>query len=191
MAVNKTEQEKELNERQKKFCDEYIYDWNASRAYSVAYPDEKTNESIRANASRLLTNDNIQAYIKEIQADIQKQAGISRLMVINEHKKLAFSSIAHLHNKWIELKDFDSLSDEQKDCIAEIDTKVLKKNLGTNQEPEIVDVEYVKIKLYDKQKSLDSISKMLGFNEPDKVETKQSIQYVNVSKQFPNGIETD
>jgi len=186
MAANKTNQEKELNERQKTFCNEYIYDWNATRAYSIAYPDEKTNESIRANASRLLTNDNIQAYIKEIQSDIQKQAGISRLMVINEHKKLAFSSIAHLHNKWIELKDFESLTDEQKDCIAEIDTKVLKKNLGTRDEPEIVDVEYVKIKLYDKQKSLDSISKMLGFNEPDKVETRQSIEYVNVSKQFPD-----
>lgn len=186
MAANKTDQEKELNERQKTFCNEYIYDWNATRAYSIAYPDEKTNESIRANASRLLTNDNIQSYIKEIQSDIQKQAGISRLMVINEHKKLAFSSIAHLHNKWIELKDFESLTDEQKDCIAEIDTKVLKKNLGTRDEPEIFDVEYVKIKLYDKQKSLDSISKMLGFNEPDKVETRQSIEYVNVSKQFPD-----
>lgn len=188
MAANKTEEEKEpqLNERQKTFCNEYIYDWNATRAYSIAYPDEKTNETIRANASRLLTNANIQAYIKEIQSDIQKQAGISRLMVINEHKKLAFSSIAHLHNKWIELKDFEQLSDEQKDCISEIDTKVLKKNLGTRDEPEIIDVEYVKIKMYDKQKSLDSISKMLGFNEPDKIETRQAIEYVNVSKQFPD-----
>lgn len=188
MAANKTEDKAtELNERQKKFCDEYIYDWNATRSYNIAYPDEKrSNDTTRSNASQLLTNPNIQAYIKEIQADIQKQAGISRLMVINEHKKLAFSSIAHLHNKWIELKDFDQLSNEQKDCISEIDTKVLKKNLGTRDEPEIIDVEYVKIKMYDKQKSLDSISKMLGFNEPDKIESRQAIEYVNVSKQFPN-----
>jgi len=177
----------ELNERQKIFCSEYIYDWNASRAYSIAFPlPVKSNDTIRANASQLLTNPNIQAFIKEIQSDIQKQAGISRLMVINEHKKLAFSSIASLHNKWIELKDFEKLTNEQKDCIAEIDTKVLKKNLGTRDEPEIVDVEYVRIKLYDKQKSLDAISKMLGFNEPDKIESRQTIEYCNVSKQFPD-----
>ena len=152
---NTTNKETELNERQKIFCNEYIYDWNATRSYNIAYPDEKrSNDTTRVMACRLLTNDNIQSYIKEIQSDIQKQAGISRLMVINEHKKLAFSSIAHIHNKWIELKDFEQLSDDQKDCISEIDTKVLKKNLGTRDEPEIVDVEYVKIKMYDKQKSL-------------------------------------
>jgi phage terminase small subunit len=177
----------ELNERQKIFCSEYIYDWNASRAYSIAFPlPVKTNDTIRANASQLLTNPNIQAFIKEIQSDLEKQSGISRLMVLNEHKKLAFSSIAHLHNKWIELKEFETLTDSQKDCISEIDTKVLKKNIGTNQEPEIVDVEYIKIKLYDKQKSLDAISKMLGFNEADKVELKNTIEYCNVSKQFPD-----
>ena len=31
-------------------------------------------------------------------------------------------------------------------------------------------MEYVKIELYDKQKSLDSINQMLGFNAPEKME---------------------
>lgn len=34
----------------------------------------------------------------------------------------------------------------------------------------VVEEEWVKIKLYDKQKSLDSISKMLGYDAPQKIE---------------------
>jgi len=49
----------QLNEAQKRFCQEYVLDFNATRAYSVAYPKEKTNDTIRANASNLLTKPNI------------------------------------------------------------------------------------------------------------------------------------
>ena len=37
-------------------------------------------------------------------------------------------------------------------------------------EDKIIDVEYVKIKLFDKQKALDSLTNLLGFNAPTKSE---------------------
>jgi len=151
------------------FVEAYIFDWNATKAYLKAYPKVKY-DTAKVNASKLLTNANIQAYIEEVQRDISKQAGISKLMVLNEHRKLAFNTIAHLHNTWIDRKEFEELTDDQKSCIQEIDTKILKRNIGTKKEPDIVDVEQIKIKLYDKQKSLESISKMLGFNEAEKVD---------------------
>jgi phage terminase small subunit len=171
MAKKKTEAEKilkesSLTEANKAFCREYIFDWNGSRAYKIAYPDT-TDESARVNASRLLTNDNIKGYIELIQKDLEKIAEVSRLKVIREHMKLAFSSIAHLHNTWIERKEFDQLTEEQKSCIAEISTQ-LKVQRGLDGE--LVENEYIKIKLYDKQKALDSISKMLGYDAPDKLE---------------------
>lgn len=150
----------------KVFCQNYIYDWNGTRAYMAAYPTCKP-ESARSSAPDLLAKDSIQAYIKELQEDLEKVAGLSRLRVLQEHQKLAFSSIAHLHNSWIERKEFDQLTDEQKDCIAEISTQIKR------YEPKYADaydVEFVKIKLYDKQKSLDSISKMLGYDAPTKME---------------------
>lgn len=159
-------QEEGLNEAQKKFCSEYIIDWNGTRAYKAAYPEVNTDESAKAAASRLLTNVNVQSYLKEIQQDLEKQAGISRLKVLREHQKLAFSSIAHLHNTWIERKQFDELTDDQKDCIAEISTQI---KVGRDVNGNLTENEYVKVKLYDKQKSLDAISKMLGYNEPEKV----------------------
>lgn len=165
-----------LTERNKVFCREYIFDWNATRSYTIAYPDVNSPETARAAASRLLTNVNVKDYIELIQKDLEKLAGISRLKVINEHLKIAYSTIAHLHNTWIELKDFEALTEDQKACIEEISTKKQHKTVWEFSEDEgrnvPVDytVEYVKIKLYDKQKSLDAINKMLGYDAPIKTE---------------------
>jgi len=164
-----------LTEKNKIFCREYIFDWNGSRAYKVAYGNV-TDGTARANASDLLTKTSIQQYIELIQKDLEKLAGISRLKVLNEHMKLAYSSIAHLHNTWIERKEFELLTDSQKECIQEIDTKTQHKTVWEyneekdKKEPIDYTVEYVKIKLYDKQKALDAISKMLGYDAAIKSE---------------------
>lgn len=165
---NEPEELPELTLKQKEFCKEYIYDWNATRAYQVAYPDS-SYDAARSSSCDLLTKPNVKAYIIEIQKDLEKLSGISRLKVIKEHQKLAFSSIAHLHNTWIERKDFDKLTDEEKACIAEISTQTrMEKNPIEGGEP--LQVDFVKIKLWDKQKSLDSINKMLGYDAPTKLD---------------------
>lgn len=156
-----------LNASQEEFCKEYIFDFNATRAYQKAYP-ESSYESAMSSSCDLLRKPKIQDYIKTLQEDLEKQANISRLMVLQEHKKLAFSSMSRLHDTWITRKEFEELGEDERDCISEIQTRVVKKNIGTKQEPEIVDVEEIKVKLYDKQKALDSISKMLGYNEAEK-----------------------
>lgn len=160
--------EVDLTGKQKRFCEEYIFDFNGTRAAKAAGYSDDTAAVI---ASENLTKPNIQAYIKELQSNLERTSGISRLRVLREHEKLAFSSIAHLHNTWIERKEFEKLTPEQKDCIAEITTQIRKVSVVREGEPEQdIEIEFVKLKLYDKQKSLDSISKMLGFDAPDKVE---------------------
>lgn len=52
-----------MTEKQKRFCDEYLIDLNATRAYKVAYPNVKKDETARTNGSRLLTNANVKSYI--------------------------------------------------------------------------------------------------------------------------------
>lgn len=159
--------ENELNEKQKAFCREYIYDWNGTRAYLSVYKDV-SYDTASVNASRLLSYAKIQAFIKQLKDNLAETAGISQLMVLLEHKKLAFSSIAHLHNTWITRKELDELTEDQKACIQEISTSIKKQTFG--EEQLIVDVEYVKIKLFDKTKSLEAINKMLGWDAPAKVE---------------------
>lgn len=54
-----------MTDKQRRFCDEYIIDCNATRAYKAAYPKIKSDEAARVNGSKLLTNTNIKAYIDE------------------------------------------------------------------------------------------------------------------------------
>lgn len=160
--------EPELTPKQKKFCEEYIFDFNGTRAAKTAGYSEDTAYSI---AWENLRKPEIKAYIEDLQSDLAKTAGISRLRVLREHEKIAFSSIAHLHDTWVDRKEFEKLTEDQKACISEIQTQIRKTSVVREGEPEQdIETEFVKIKLYDKQRSLDGISKMLGFNEPEKTD---------------------
>ena len=54
----------ELRGKQRKFADNYIKNGNATEAYVNAGYKVRSNETARANASRLLTNANVKAYIE-------------------------------------------------------------------------------------------------------------------------------
>ncbi len=151
-----------MNKKTKKFCHEYIIDLNATQAAIRAGYSERSAYSI---GNRLLKKDEVQGLIQELQTDLQKASGLTALKILKEHEKIAFSSIAHLHNTWIELKDFEALTDDERAAIKSISTKVVKRNIGTKENPDIVDVEYIKLELWDKQKALDSISNLLGLNQ--------------------------
>lgn len=157
-----------LTEKQKIFCREYIYDWNATRAAKVAGYSEHT---AGAMGFENLQKPEIQAEVKRLQGETAQLAGISRLMLAEELKKMALSSIAHLHLTWITRKEFDQLTEDQKACIAEIQTqtRIEMKYNPTSEEEEPVQVDFVKIKLYDKLRAIDSLKKMFGYDEPDEV----------------------
>lgn len=60
-----------LTLKQKKFCDEYIKTGNATEAYIKA---GYNRSGARANASRLITNDNIKNYIDERLKEIEDKS---------------------------------------------------------------------------------------------------------------------
>jgi phage terminase small subunit len=156
-----------LTEKERIFCHNYIIDWNGARsAREAGYSEESAKQIAHENLTKLYLNQ----YIDFIKNDIEKEAGISKLRMLNELTKLAFSNIAHLHNTWITLKEFESLTDDQKACIETIDTKTQTINF----DDETKTVEYVKIKLYSKLQAIDSINKMIGYNSPDKVDVALS-----------------
>lgn len=167
IKMEETNEAIKLTQKQERFCYEYCIDFNATQA---AIRSGYSEETAYAIGYENLRKPQIKSRIKYMQDNLSETAGLSSLKILNEHAKIAFSSIAHMHKDWIEREEFDKLTEEQKSCIKSISTKILKKNIGTSDDPEIVDVEYVKIELYDKQKSLDSISRMLGYYAPEKKE---------------------
>ena|SRR5690554_2289539 len=148
---------KKLTAKQEKFCYEYVIDLNATQAALRAGYSEKTAYS---SGSRLLKDVEIQKFIQTLQTDLEKTAGITALKVLKEHKKIAFSDTSMIREGWMTLKAYKELPKEIKDCIQEVATRETK--YGNE----------IKIKFYDKQKSLDSISKILGFDAPTKIEQK-------------------
>lgn len=63
-----------LNDKQKLFCQEYMKDLNGTQAAIRAGYAES---GARVQANRMLTNDNVQQYIQELQEGIQKRNQIT------------------------------------------------------------------------------------------------------------------
>lgn len=70
-----------LNEKQKKFCNEYLIDLNATQAAIRAGYSKDTANRI---ASKLLSKVDIQEYIQNLQAGIQKRNQISQDEIIQD-----------------------------------------------------------------------------------------------------------
>ena len=166
MAIDKAK--RKLTPKEERFCYEYLANgFNATKAATKAgYSQKSAAEIGRQNLMKL----EIQIRIQAMKDNLAETAGISALMIAQEHSKIAFSDVASLHNTWIERKELNQLTPEQKACIQEVSTKVTKVNIGGKDDPIMADVEYVKIKTYDKQKSLDALSNLLGYNAPVKSE---------------------
>ncbi|MCL6100991.1 MAG: terminase small subunit [Bacteroidetes bacterium] len=146
---------KDLTDKEEAFCYEYCIDYNATKAAIRAGYSEK---SAAVTACRMLTKANIKKKIQGLKDNLAETAGISALRVIKEHEKIAFLNGGKLRDGWYDPTEFDLLTDDEKACIQEVSTR--QGMFGAS----------LKVKLYDKQKSLDSISDILGFKAPTKNE---------------------
>ena len=156
-----------LTIKQEKFVLKYLECGNASEAYRFAYNCSKMSDNAIWNAASILMDDpKVTQRIDYLKNNLAEAAGISALQIIREHQKIAFSNFSRHRNGWMELKDFQELSDEEKACIQSVETK---KTTRYTKEGEPIEEEWVKIRLYDKQKSLDSISEMLGYDQKSSV----------------------
>lgn len=156
-----------MTPQQEVFCYQYVLLLNGTKAAIEAGYSKRT---AGAMAYELIQRPHIKERIEQMKSDLAATAGISALRVLKEHENVAFSSIGHYHKTWMEKKEFEDLTDMQKSAIKTIQTQLRKKNIGSKDKPELVTVEYVRIELYDKLKSLEAIANMLGFNAPEKRE---------------------
>ena len=140
-----------LNEKQKRFVSEYIIDLNAKQAAIRAGYSPKGAEP---QASRLLSNAKIQVEIAEAMEDRGKRTGITQDRVLAELSAIAFAKATDYvevdDDGSVKIKPTAALTDEQKKAIASIKE-------GANG---------IEIKLTDKTKALEMLSRHLGlFND--------------------------
>ena len=78
-----------MNEKNKKFCDEYLANgFNGTQAYLSAYPSVKREETAAAAATRMLKNVKVQEYIKSEQDKMSDNLHITRETILNDLKRM-------------------------------------------------------------------------------------------------------
>lgn len=174
-----------MTEAQKRFCEEYLIDLNASRAYKTAYPNCKKDSTARTNGYRLLTNADIQNYISERQLKLAEQTSITQEKVLKEIAKIAFSDIRGLFNEDGVLKKITELDNEIAGSISSVETV---EQFDTVMGIKVKTGETKKIKTYDKGRALEMLARHLGmFN--DKVELNANLKYEDYIKQVEDNEE--
>lgn len=152
----KTKKGRKLDFKQQRFCEEYIIDWNQTQAaIRVGY----SPKSARQVSSRLMTNANIQDYISKCKNKIEELAGVSKLRAVKKLTQIAFADIAEAYNEDGSLKDLKDIPNDIRAAIEGIETI----NIGEG-------ISMHKLKAISKRGAIQDLAKMLGWNEPDKIE---------------------
>lgn len=145
-----------MTEKQKIFADEYLIDLNATRAYRVAYPSVKKDETAAQAGSRMLRNVKVASYIQERMEERQKRTEITQDRVLEELAAIAFAKAtdyAEVKEGQVIIKDTANLDKQQARAIAGIK----EGKFG------------IEVKLNDKEKALELLGRHLGMFK-DKLE---------------------
>ncbi len=150
------------------FCSAYIENGftNATSSYKKAYPKCRGDKAARACAARLLTKDNVQAYLEEVKERAAEKAQLTADRLFTEVRRLALSDLVNIVN-WnsengtlkITVKDSADLPPEITAAIKKIKTKTIIVHQDDEQRVEKVEME---IELYDKTGAIDKAMRHLG-----------------------------
>jgi len=135
-----------LTEKQKKFCEEYLIDLNATKAAVRAGYSKKTANTIAAqNLAKL----SVQKYISELQREQSERTRITADQVLEELAAIAFSDrteLARVVSRQGETAETKDLPDTVKKAVSGV-------KQGRNG---------VEVSSYDKLRALELLGKHLG-----------------------------
>jgi phage terminase small subunit len=149
--------EKTLAPMAQRFAWEYPIDCNGTAAAIRAGYSPKTAKQM---AYKLLQDPRVKAAIKKAQADVAERAGLSAVMVAVELKRIALADMT-------DFVDWGPHGVRLKDCEAEeVDGRVVAEVSETVTETG----GSKRIKLHDKLGAISQLTKMFGWNAPEKQE---------------------
>lgn len=164
-----------LKPKQKKFCEEYVIDFNGTQAAIRAGYSEKTARQI---ANQLLTKLDKKQYIEQLQEEIKERNRLKLDDVIAELRMIGFVRIDELYDDKGHFKPIHEMSDRARASIAGI--KVTTKELNAiDASGNIIpyDETTKEIKLWDKRAALVDLARHLGGFEKD---NQQKVLNTNV-----------
>ena len=143
-----------LTDKQRRFCEEYLKDFNGTLAYTRAgYAGNST--TARKNASKLLTNTDIQAYLAKFRSQAQKRTEVTIDRTLQEIARVAFCNLkdaADFNSEGVAFKDSKQLPDEVTAAIESVTYTASEK--GVRQS----------IKMHNKIAALSLLAKFFGID---------------------------
>ncbi len=165
-----------LTAKQEKFCQEYLVDFNATQAAIRAGYSEKTAGVI---GDENLKKPYIAEFIKSIREKDAINAGITREMVLNGYKKLAFYDSRKFYDENGNILSVPDLDEET--AFALTGFEVMEEKGGNGQGQQVVLGYTKKIKMSDRKGALDSLCKVLGYNAAEKLDIKTEKQVIIIN----------
>lgn len=176
-----------LNNKQIRFCEEFVIHHNASKAAASA--GYSTNNS-KAIGYQLRNNPEIDNYIKQLEKERQEELGINRTALLIESNKIAkinikdFMTISHYEKKIdnegndievpiYRIKHINELTDDQTACI---------KKYHYDKDGILV------LEFWDKQRSIADMLKAIDPNEEKEVNNLSS-EDIKTLQEVANTIE--
>jgi phage terminase small subunit len=145
----------QINSRQKAFAEEYIIDFNAAQAAKRAGYSLSSGKA----TTSLLTNKYVIEYLKTLMDERAKRLNLTQDMVVKELMAVAFMNVNDFYDD-IGLKPLSELDDNARAALSSYQMKRVK--IGKD---EYEDVPIMKV--HDKMKALEMLSKHLGVFEKD------------------------
>lgn len=141
-----------LKPNHRAFVENYVTTWNGTVAAVAAGYSPRT---ATVQASKLLTDPNIKKEVERLRLKQVKAYQLTREGIQEQLRKLAFSDHRKLMKEDGTPKRIIDLEDDEAMALDAIEVDALGQPY--------------KFKFHNKNKAIDSINKMLGYNAPDKV----------------------
>jgi len=176
-GTKETLQNDDLTPEQQMFCIYYSRTFNAAQSYQKAYGC--SYESAIANGSRLLTNDKVRAEIKRLKEIKRQQIVADADDIVELQMRIAFADIGNYVS--FGQKEVTDIETDETYMVSVVDLKE-SKNTDTQLIQEVKrGKDGVSVKLADKQKAIDWLSKYFLVHPDDKYKAEFDKKRAEVS----------
>lgn len=176
-GTKETLQNDDLTPEQQMFCIYYSRTFNAAQSYQKAYGC--SYESAIANGSRLLTNDKVRTEIKRLKEIKRQQIVAGADDIVELQMRIAFADIGNY--VLFGQKEVTDIETDETYMVSVVDLKE-SKNTDTQLIQEVKrGKDGVSVKLADKQKAIDWLSKYFLVHPDDKYKAEFDKKRAEVS----------
>lgn len=160
-----------LNPRHRLFAEKYVIKPNIADAYLGAGYTAKSRAIAVSNGSKILTRQDVQTYIQELQDRRSRRLEITADRVLQEVARVAFATIGDVtewENNQMKVKDSKDINEDVMAAIAEVSETRAKGSVT------------LAVKMHQKTRALGQLMKYLGIDiDPNQLIARvRSLDYV-------------